>query len=314
MSSSHTGRRTLPSLLALRAFEAGARLGSFSRAAEELLITQSAVSRHVRNLESFLEVTLFNRAGRHLSLTTEGRQYITSVSEAFDQLSAATAALRRRPNRVMTVSMLPALAVKWFVPRLVRFYDSCPDIDLHLSLSRELTNFDRDGVDVAIRYGRGDWKGTNAEELLGEVVFPICSPRLLDGPTPLRKLEDLAGATLLHGNIREDWTMWLRAAGCKDVDATRGPKFDDHASLIEAAIQGLGVGLGRGLMVADDLANGSLVMPFSTRLRAHYSYWLVTPRRQAPHPGFKAFREWVLREITDSKKQRRIAQTGSGRR
>jgi LysR family transcriptional regulator, glycine cleavage system transcriptional activator len=314
MSSTHAGRRVLPSLVALRAFEAGARLGSFTRAAEELLITQGAVSRHVRNLESFLEVTLFNRAGRHLSLTMEGREYITSVSEAFDQLSAATAALRRRPNRGMTVSMLPALAVKWFVPRLMRFSDSCPEIDLHLSLSRELINFDRDGVDVAIRYGRGDWEGTHAEELLREVVFPICSPRLLDEPTPLRKPEDLAGVTLLHGNIREDWTMWLRAAGCNDVDATRGPKFDDHASLIQAAIQGLGVGLGRGLMVADDLANGSLVMPFSTRLRAHYSYWLVTPRRQAPHPGFSPFREWVLREIAESKKQRRIAKAVSGRR
>ncbi len=314
MSSAHAGRRVLPSLVALRAFEAGARLGSFTRAAEELLITQGAVSHHVRNLESFLEVTLFNRAGRHLSLTAEGREYIASVSEAFDQLSAATAALQRRPNRVMTVSMLPALAVKWFVPRLMRFSDSCPDIDLHLSLSRELINFDRDGVDVAIRYGRGDWEGTDTEELLREVVFPICSPRLLDGPAPLRKPEDLARTILLHGNIREDWTMWLRAAGCNDVDATRGPKFDDHASLIQAAIQGLGVGLGRGLMVADDLANGSLVVPFSTRLRAHYSYWLVTPRRQPPHPGLGPFREWVLREIAESKKQRRIAKAGSGRR
>jgi LysR family glycine cleavage system transcriptional activator len=289
--------------MALRAFEAGARLGSFTLAAEELLITQSAVSRHVRNLESFLEVALFHRSGRHLVLTPEGREYMAAVSDAFDRIHAATTVLRRRPGRVLTVSMLPALAVKWFTPRLIRFSQNCPSVDLHVSVSRELVDFDRDGIDVAIRYGRGEWPGTNAEELLREEVFPVCSPRLLEGPPSLRTIEDLTRVTLLHGNIAEDWPMWLKAAGYGHIDTMRGPKFNDHASLIQAAIQGMGVGLGRKLMVADDIASGHLVVPFPIRLRAGFSYWLVTPRGRAPHPRFHEFREWLLREIAEQKTQ-----------
>ena len=226
MAHSPEIRRKLPSLMAIRAFEAAARLGSFTSAADELLLTQSAISRHVRNLEIDLGVRLFNRHGRRLSLTLEGRDYLTVTEDAFDRISAATVALRRRRRAdVFTVSMPPSVAAKWFTPRLAQFMEVHPTIDLRINASCKVVDFERDNVDVAIRYGRGNWLGVEAEELIREQVFPVCSPSLVTGSSPLKGVDDLARVTLLHEEIREDWRMWLKAAGCGHIDATRGPKF-----------------------------------------------------------------------------------------
>jgi LysR family glycine cleavage system transcriptional activator len=295
-------RRKLPSLMAIRAFEAAARLGSFTSAATELLLTQSAISRHVRNLEDDLGVRLFHRQGRHLTLTHEGRDYMTVTGDAFDRMSAATVSLRqRRRANLLTVSMPPSVAVKWFTPRLARFMEIQPTIDLRINASCGLADFERDDVDVAIRYGSGNWSGVEAEQLIREQVFPVCNPSFVNGRRRLRNIEDLAHVTLLHEDIREDWRMWLKVAGCSHLDATRGPKFDDASSLIQAAIDGLGVALGRTLMIADDLAAQRLIAPFAMRLESEWSYWLVAPRLREPHPHYSKFRDWLRSEIVRSR-------------
>jgi LysR family transcriptional regulator, glycine cleavage system transcriptional activator len=290
-------------MMALRAFEAGARLGSFTLAAEELLLTQSAISRHVRNLEIFLDVTLFHRSGRNLILTPEGHEYREAISDTFDRISAATVALCRRPQgTVLTVGMPPAFALKWLAPRLAMLFRACPDIELRVRTSHEPTDLDASGMDVALRYGRGDWLGGEAEEVLGEEILAVCSPALATGAPSWFTANARANVTLLHGTMREDWRMWLKQAGHDRLDAlhldsTRGPQFDDHASLIQAAIEGLGVALAPHLLVADDLAGNRLAAPFAVRLPSESSYWLVTPRGRAPHPRFEDFREWLLGEM-----------------
>jgi LysR family glycine cleavage system transcriptional activator len=150
---------------------------------------------------------------------------------------------------------------------------------------------------VAIRYGRGDWDGVETEELAREQIFPVCSPRLARGAKQLSICEDLKHFTLLHGDIRQDWSTWLHVAGCGHFDATRGPRFDDAVPLIQAAIDGVGVALGRTLLVANDLAAGRLIAPFVTRLDAEFSYWIVTPRGRARHPRAAEFRTWLLAQI-----------------
>jgi LysR family glycine cleavage system transcriptional activator len=285
--------------MALRAFEAGARLGRFTLAAEELLLTQSAISRHVRNLEDFLGVMLFHRSGRNLVLTPEGREYMATVSDTFDRISAATRALCRRPRgSVLTVGMPSSISAKWFTSRLATLFQAYPDLDLRVRSVHEQTDFD--GIDIAIRYGRGDWLGGAVEELLHETVSPVCSPAFaarLPAGAPSWFGEEGSAVTLLHGDMHEDWRMWLKEAGLERFATTRGPKFDDHTSLIQAAIAGLGVALGPGLLVADDVAAGRLTAPFPSRLPTGSSYWLVTPGGRSPHPRLDEFRTWLLDEI-----------------
>ena len=302
MSITHKGRRDLPSLMALRAFEAAARLGSFTSAADNLFLTQSAISRHVRNLEDDLGVKLFSRKGRSLGLTREGREYLAATGEAFDRISAVTSTLRRRPQNVLTVSMLPSVAAKCLAPHLAAFLADHPNIDLRIHTSPELVNFEDDGIDAAIRYGLGDWEGTEVEEISREEVFPVCSPALLAGPPGLSRVTELAGLPLLHGEIREDWRAWLYHAGAQDVPITRGPKFCDAVSLIQATVDGAGVSLGRSLLVMQDLIAGRLVAPFETRLQVRYSYWLVTPRGRPHHPHFRVFRDWLCAVIAEDRR------------
>ncbi|MCP1845644.1 DNA-binding transcriptional LysR family regulator [Bradyrhizobium sp. USDA 4524] len=170
-------RRKMPSLMAVRAFESAARLGHFTAAADELLLTQSAISRHVRNLEQSLGVQLFHRRGRHVALTQDGRRYMEVAADAFDRIAAATASLRHsRHAQVLTISMPPSLAIKWFTSRMAQFLEFCPGTELRIRASCQLANFDDDSIDVAIRYGRGNWPDVEAEQLIGEQVVPVCSP------------------------------------------------------------------------------------------------------------------------------------------
>jgi LysR family transcriptional regulator, glycine cleavage system transcriptional activator len=288
-------RRKLPSLMAVRAFEAAARLGSFTAAARELLLTQSAISRHVRNLETTVGVKLFQRHGPHISVTAEGRSYMAIAGDAFDQISAATAALRRpRDHPVFTVSMPPSLAIKWFTPRFSDFLRTCPKVELQVRTSCRIVDLESEGVDAAIRYGRGDWPDVEAEELAREQVFPVCSPGYLKScgsPVDLRKV------TFLHGDLQEDWRMWLRAAEQPQINSSRGPRFDDATSLLQVAISGLGLALGSTLIVEKDLKEGSLVAPFTTALNAEFGYWLVVAKGQSTHPIYGDFRRWLRNQI-----------------
>lgn len=289
-------KRELPSLMAIRAFEAAARTGSFTKAARELLVTQSAISRHVHNLEERIGVSLFARKGTRLTLTPAGREYMAAAGEAFDRIAEATAALRTRPSqKLLAVSMPPSVAAKWFTPRLADFMIRHPEVDLRIETSCRVVDLERDEVDIAIRYGRGNWPGLHSECLMIEDVFPVCTPELARG---LRQVDDLRSMVLLDGDIREDWRMWLRAAG-SHIDPCWGPKFNDAASLIQAAIEGLGVALGRTLLVGGDLAAGKLAAPFGLRLQTESGYWLVT-KSAASHPYFARFRSWLLDQIAAS--------------
>lgn len=293
--------RHLPPLSTLRSFEAAARNLSFSKAAEELHVTHGAVSRAIRHLEEHLGVELFKRKVRQVELTQTGAAYAAAVRDALERLSAATIQVAdRQSTRVLNLSTLDSFAGKWLIPRLFRFRLAHPDIDVRLSTSEKLADFVSDGMDIAIRYGRGRYGRLTAELLMAEDLFPVCSPALLEGPHPLLSPEDLAHHTLIHDDFPIDWTMWLNAAGVKGVDARRGPKFtfSDHA--VQAATQGEGVVLGRSALVADDLRAGRLVRPFSLSLPADLAYYLVYPPQSASLKKIRAFREWLLAEIADA--------------
>ncbi len=287
-------RRRLPPLNALRAFEAAARHLSFTRAAEELSVTQAAISHQVKGLESRLGLTLFQRRGRSLVLSHAGQLYALELGQALDVMDRATRQLTRHDRAgLLTVSMLPSFAAKWFVPKLGALQARHPDIEVRVAPSMTLTDFSREDVDVAIRYGNGNWPGLSVEHFLTEDVFPVCSPHL-PGLENLRRPRDIADQTLLHDDLREDWRMWLLAAGVDRVDPERGPSFADSAMVVQAAVEGLGLALARSALAAADLAAGRLVKPFDMSLPTEFAYYIVCPPSHAERPAIEAFRQWLL--------------------
>ncbi len=289
--------RRLPPLNALRAFEAAARHLSFTRAADELSVTQAAVSHQIKGLEGRLGVSLFRRLHRKLLLTEAGQALFPPVGEALDGIADAVSGLSAAQSAgILTVSTMDSLAANWLVPRLGRFRARLPDIDVHISTTDELVDFSRDAVDLAIRYGRGEWPGLRVERLMTEEVFPVCSPALLEGGPPLAKPAHLRHHTLLHDALREDWRMWLMAAGVEGVDAARGPGYGHSYLVVQAAIAGEGVALGRSVLVADALAEGRLVRPFDVSLPVEFAYYVVCPEDLAESPKVKPFRDWLLEE------------------
>lgn len=286
----------LPSLNGLRAFEAAARYLSFTKAALELNVTQTAISHQIRRLEEELGIRLFIRQNRALALTPQAAEYLPGIRAAFQDLRTATDRLLRNGNdRVLTVSTLTSLAVKWLLPRLAPFQEKHPDIDVRITTSTELVDFRSGTVDAAIRYGRGQWPGVRAEWLMAEHLFPVCSPKLLTGERALRRPEDLAHATLLHtSSTSEDWRLWLTAAGLPaQLSQGRGLTFDLAFMTIQAAIDGLGVAMGHTAYVADDIANGRLVVPFDVTMPSA-GYYFVTPEDKVITPAIGAFRDWLL--------------------
>jgi len=295
-------KRTLPPLNGLRAFEAAARHMSFTDAAEELSVTQAAISHQVRGLEQRLGLKLFVRRNRSLLLSEAGQAYLPAVRSAFDQLNEATEKLLQKDRGGhLTVTTTSSFAVKWLVPRLGGFQRANPEIDVRVSTGTSLVDFSREDVDIGIRYGRGQWPNLTAERLVAEDVMPVCAPSLVKGPNGLRKPADLKRFTLLHiGNFPDDWQIWLTAAGVKGVDATRGVSFDFALAAYQAAMDGLGVALGRNPLVEPDLKAGRLVMPFEFKRSSEFAYYLVYPPEAIRRRKIKAFRDWVvsLSEVT----------------
>jgi len=291
--------RKLPPLNSLPSFEAAARHLSFSRAAEELNVTHGAVSRAIKNLEGQLGVLLFERATRSVRLTAVGEPYARAVHDALDQLAAATAsAMARHSDSTLNVSTSDGFAGRWLVPRLYRFHRAYGDIDVRVSTTGKLTNFLGDGIDVAIRYGRGDYPGLTSEFLADEEVFPVCSPRLLEGARPLRRPQDLRYHPLIHDGFPIDWATWLSGAGVEDVDPHSGLTFDSYSFAVESAVQGEGVVLGRSMLVAADLAAGRLIRPFGHALKSFSSFYVVYPPDAIRQRKVRAFRDWLFSEIT----------------
>ena len=289
--------RRLPPLNALRAFEAAARHLSFTRAADELGVTQAAVSHQVKALEERLEVRLFERHGRGLWLTEEGEIYLPFLRQAFDLIGDGTDLIRSHDaHGPLSVTMLPTFAVRWFIPRLSSFQKRHPDIEVRIATSERNVDFAREDVDCGIRYGKGEWPGLEAVKLFEDRYVAVCSPELLNGPIPLRKPEDLKRHTLIHDQEDEDWRFWLTALHIKGVDTSKGLTFDNHELVIEAAAAGLGVALASRIVMQDDLDDGRLVMPFGDLTDENLSHWLVYPRGSQKKPKVAAFRAWLLEE------------------
>lgn len=284
--------RRLPPLNAVRAFEAAARLGSFTRAAQELCVTQTAISHQVRRLEGWLNQPLFIRHGHQLTLTAAGQGYLRDVGAILDQLARATSHMSSDSlEGVLKVSVLPSFASRWLVPRLPDFHRRHPGIDLQLSVSLPLEHVGEGGFDAGIRSGLGGWAGLRAELLSTEWLSPVCAPSLLQG---LRAPDDLRHHRLLQETPRDLWARWLAMAGVTDIQARAGRGFSDSSLLLQAAAHGDGVAIGRLFLAWDDLQAGRLAQPFELALQNDYSYWLVTPETARLGSRTEAFRQWVL--------------------
>ncbi len=300
--------RQIPPLNALRAFEAVARHLSFTGGADELGVTQGAVSQQVKKLEAHLGLLMFRRIHQGLLLTDAGQAYLPVVRDAFDDLALGTRNLQARERGgILTVSVSAGFATKWLVPRSHRFYEAHPEIDLRISTSAEHINFARGDVDLAVRHGDGTWPELDAVRLMAENVFPVCSPALVENPGDLEAPIDLRHHTLLRSWRPDYWPRWFAAAGAANaVDSTHGPVFDDHSNAIQAAIDGRGVALGRTALVGDDLLAGRLVRPFEQAIPADIAYWIVCPKETAGRAKIIAFRDWLLAEA-EALRQRLLA-------
>lgn len=289
--------RRLPSPIALRSFEAAARHMNFTRAAEELGVTQAAVSHQVKMLENALNVRLFRRLTRKLALTAEGRALFAAVAEAFDRIvEVADELVAGGGSGSLEVSLSPYVAAAWLSPRIGRFWGQHPNIDLRLHHSVEPVNFAQSAADLAVMWGRGDWPGLGCDLLLRTRLSPVCSPTLMAGEHPIKQPEDLRHHTLMNRESFQGWADWLAAAGVTGVEFRGRTTFDDHNVLIQAAIEAQGVALGGIDLLTAELATGRLVQPFELSVETDFAYYIVYPPEALGRPKVKAFREWLLSE------------------
>ncbi|MFO1090193.1 MAG: transcriptional regulator GcvA [Hyphomicrobiales bacterium] len=302
------GRR-LPSLNALRAFEAAARHESFTVAAEELFVTHAAVSRHIRDLEEWLGVELFRRTGRGVELTEAGARYGRDLTPLFDGLAEATRSIvASGQTRRLAVTVEPGFASRWLVPRLGRFSALHPDIELVVDPDPRVVSFHEGEFEIGIRSGGGNWPEIDSTLIAPFIVFPVCSPSLLKGRA-LTSPEELKEFTLLHTYSREWWADLLRSAGVDVADAWRGPMFQNHLA-IEAAEAGQGFALGDEVVCTDALVEGWLVKPLAIEIKEPGGYHLVRLKGTKDSPPARAFREWLIAEMADT--MRRFAPYRSG--
>ena len=294
---SRKGPLPLPSLNALLVFETAARHQSFTRAAVELGVTQTAVSHQVKALEGELGVTLFRRSPRRLALTTEGQAWAAELQRIFHRLREANTKLRSaigRERPLVAVSIIPSFAARWLVPRLGRFLEEHPNIDLRLSASAHVVDFDLEPFDVGIRYGAGRYPGLVCQKLADDAWVVVGAPALL-GRSRLRSPADLAKHTLLYDDDPDVWSRWFEACHVRDFAGARRHEISDSAMLVEAAIRGQGIALARWALACDDLAGGrlALVFPKHRPIPTGQAYYLVGPRETFRRAPVAAFRGWI---------------------
>ncbi|HEX2562028.1 transcriptional regulator GcvA [Phenylobacterium sp.] len=311
-------RRRLPPLNALRAFEAAARHLNFSRAADELSVTPGAVSQQIQNLEDYVGAALFKRTPKGLLLTDAAQTALPALREAFDRLAEAASLLTAAVDgRRLTLTAAPSFAAKWLVPRLGKFEDAHPQVDVWLSAGIDLVDLTAGEVDLAIRYGAGRYPGMEVRRLMSETVIPVASPDLM-ATNPISQPSDLARHVLLHDGSPEpddscpDWTMWLAARGVKGVDGTRGPRFNQSSLVIEAAANGRGVALAKRTLAQADLDAGRLVAPLQDQTAVDFAYYLVHPKAKGRLPQVKAFIGWIEAEAAEHEEKLRNLDAGAG--
>jgi LysR family transcriptional regulator, glycine cleavage system transcriptional activator len=290
----------LPPLSSLRLFEAAGRHVSFKLAAEELHVTPSAVSHGIVALERWLGIALFDRGARGLALTEAGRDYLPYVSEALTMIATGTQRLpSRRADRKIVVSSAPTFAARVLLPNLQRFRARHPDISVAIDTQHRQVGFPIDGVDLAIRMGRGPWPGLSSTRLLGERLIPVCAPAYLKTLAKDRAgAPDLARATLIHlSAATEDWSAWVEGVGVDGLDLSRGVMLDTLQLAIDAAVAGLGVMVGRRPLIDRELAEGKLVVACDRAVDSATPYWLVGTDVAAARPDIAAFKRWVIEEV-----------------
>lgn len=287
--------RRLPPLNALKAFEAAARNLSFTIAADELFVTQAAVSHQIKTLEEHLGLKLFLRKNRSLLLTEEGQGYFLDIRDIFTQLIDATEKLLARGAKgSLTVSLTPSFAIQWLVPRLNLFNEAHPDIDVRIKAQDQDENSLTDDVDVAIYYGRGNWSGIETHKLHTEYMVPLCSPMLLNSSIPMNTPADLQKHVLLHDMTRRNWKTWMKTAGVRDIKVNQGPIFSHSSMVLQAAVHGQGVALGNSVLAKPDIDAGRLVIPFSHYLESKNAFYLVFRESQSELGKIVSFKDWML--------------------
>jgi Transcriptional regulator len=290
----------LPPLSALRAFEAAARHRSFTKAAQELFRTQSAISRHIRNLEEWVGKPLFFRNHRTVTLTPDGEAYMLELVDAFSRIEIATRKIQSAGNKnVLNIHAYATFVMRWLMPRLKSFQDKNPEIDLRLTASIRPVDFFHDEIHGAIRTGPIDW----ADDIRADVLFeynliPVASRELIEGARPIRQPEDLDHVTLLHSLPRpNDWNHYLSALGKGHIDTDRGMRFESSIMTYVAAQQGMGVALAQDFLVADDIRRGLLQQVFPHAVRSERTYFFLSSPRFAGRPELETFRSWLLEEL-----------------
>jgi LysR family glycine cleavage system transcriptional activator len=288
----------LPPLNTLRAFKVAAHTLSFTEAANELNVTQAAISHQIKALEVSLDKQLFKRGNRSLTLTESGSRFLPFVDRMFSVLEeGADQVMQSDESMTLTVSVIPSFAARWLVPRLGLFIKACPEIDFRLAPSSSLTNFARENIDLAIRHGGGKYPGLDSIHLLDEQIYPVCHPRLLQGKHGLKTPADLKHQVLLHDDGHGDWRTWLLAADVHDVDVSRGPVYTDSSMAVQSAIEGDGVALARSQLVKSDIVRGLLVRPFNISQPSKFAYYVVYPQDKPVTAQMSAFITWLQQQV-----------------
>lgn len=291
--------RRLPPLNALRMFEASARNGSFAAAAEELFVTASAVSHQIKTLEEFLGVALFNRSRRKVELTPSGEQYLISVKHALDEIEMATHRLTaNHETNVVKISVAPNFLTRWLMPRMSRFRELYPDVELQINASMGLLDFNRSSTDMAVYYGNGDWEDIEVHFLRKVMLVPVCSPKLLETSLPLETPEDLRHHTLIYVSKRKwEWDDWLQQAGVDFITPKGSLQLSSGQLATAAAQENLGVALADPTLTSREFSSGNLVVPFDIPLDTHKAFYLVYRKHRPLTAGMNAFKEWLMSEM-----------------
>ncbi|RJF85805.1 transcriptional regulator GcvA [Sphingomonas cavernae] len=294
-------RRLLPPTSALHCFAAAARHGSFSRAGEEVGLTQSAVSRQIAHLEDWLQTLLFVRHGRRVTLSAEGRDYAEAIMPALERIRRATArALERRPERELSIATLPSFGMRWLAPRLPRLTERHPDLIVNFLARSDEFDFADENFDAAIHFGLPDWPHVTHDLLFREEAIPVTAPALL-AEHAIQTPADLAKLPLLvQSSRRNAWTQWFERAGVPVAVPAVGPSFEHFLMLAQAAAAGAGVALIPSFLIEPELRSGALACPFALPISSEHAYYLVYPPDRIANPLFLHFRDWIVHEAAGS--------------
>jgi LysR family glycine cleavage system transcriptional activator len=295
-------KRSIPPLNALKAFEAAARHSSFRDAAQELHVSHSAISHHIKHLEVFLSMDLFIRTARAVELTQNGRSYYPVLRDAFDRISEGTKTLLYpKSENIITLQTYSTFAVRWLIPRLEKFYAQYPNYQIRLLTSQQNPDFERDDIDLALYIGKETRTDLHYEVLLSPFLFPVCSPKLMQGENTLKTPDDLVNHTILQVYPSEDdWHVWLNENNVENVNPDSGLRFDSYDHAIATAIRGLGVALATKPYVAADMEANLLVSPFPDhKVRSQDTWYLVHPKGLEKTPKVEAFRDWIISQVKE---------------